>query len=1249
MRRGLYWAFGTIGALLLLVALGLVWVLNSQTGTRSALRIAERMLDGKLAIETIQGSLAGPLTLADLRYADPNTGFAFAAEHIELDVALLELIGMRVHIVSAVLRGIDIELGEPATPSDQPQPRKPFTLEAPVDLVVDSFVLQEALLHRSGEDITRLDSVRFAGSWIDAEVRIKELDVRAPDGEVQFAGAVSETDAYIGDGSGRFRWHAGEAVYEGTLEASAQARAAALNVALRTPIRADLNVTLEQTETLPWRFELTVPSFDPRKTFLPDSTWQSVAIALRGQGTLERGVAEGDIVLNGEPLRFERVAFERGDQQVELTLQTTLGGGQLNANSAIRLDTNPLSANVDAHWNDINVPERWLSQSLFTAGTLAFSGSAQSYRAQGQVKLGPPKRIADIELAIEGTATSVDIRQLDIVQPDGRLAAAGVLELEPHLGWSLSATATSFDPGDFAPEWPGDLSFDLKTSGALEAAGPTASVRLTSLKGRLRGRTLAGAADVTLTTDRNLSGSVDLRSGASRLALRAKPGQTTDAVARIDIPALDDWVPNAGGAVHATFSALGRWPNVTIDGQARGTELRFEDLRAESLQLNLDISNPTEPDGFFELRLRNALAAGVQIATLRANASGNAAEHKIGLTMSGSPLGTELTLEGALADEGWHGTLDQLVLDIEEVAQLTLQRPVEIAYSQDGTRVSQACFADGDIRLCFDALLQAGGAMDVRYVLADVPLALANVAAGDSALRFSGTIHGEGHVQRTADGVLAGESRIESARAEIARQALENESADVLLSIADLSIIAGLDGDRAQARIDARLNDAGSLAGHVAVVGIGSAATELDGSAALVLPSIEVIELFVPQLANVDGALDLRIGVRGAPDQPEITGTVRLADLAADIPEYGLELKSGRVMVTARPDRAFDIEGQIESGEGYVALAGIARLDGPSAISIDGKRFLAANLPGARVIVEPALTIEHVPELVTINGTLRIPEADVNLQELPGGTGAGASASPDVVIIDAENAQEAVQAEGLPVRADITVILGEDVELAGFGLLANVAGQLAVRERPGESTTGSGEIRVSGTYKAYGQDLTIQQGSLLFANTPLDNPNIRLVATRQVGDVTAGLRVTGNAADPVLTVFSDPEMGQANALSYLVAGKPLDQIGQSEGEGDALQTAARSLGTAAGGLVAKNLGRRLGVDEIGIKENELVGGSVFTIGQYLSPRLFLSYGVGLFDPGEVVTLRYRLTESLAIQAESGSEESRAGIQFRTER
>jgi translocation and assembly module TamB len=212
-----------------------------------------------------------------------------------------------------------------------------------------------------------------------------------------------------------------------------------------------------------------------------------------------------------------------------------------------------------------------------------------------------------------------------------------------------------------------------------------------------------------------------------------------------------------------------------------------------------------------------------------------------------------------------------------------------------------------------------------------------------------------------------------------------------------------------------------------------------------------------------------------------------------------------------------------------------------------------------------------------------------------------------------------------------------------------VKGQLTVREQPGSETRAAGQLQVAGTYRAYGQDLTIQRGNVLYADAPLGNPQLDITAIRKVEDVTAGIRVAGAAQDPQISLFSDPAMGEANALSYLVAGKPLDAIGTSEGEGSALQSAARSLGTAGGGLLAKKLGARLGVDQVGIQKNELTGGSAFTVGQYLSPRLFLSYGVGLFEPGDIVTLRYRLSDKFVVQTQRGSEDTRTGVEYRTER
>lgn len=1249
-RRWLHWTLAAIGAVVLIAILGVLWVLNTASGTRFALARVQSAMGTKLAIESSSGTIAGPLSLTGLQYNDPVSGLQASVKRIVVDAALLDLLGMRVRVVDAEIEGVDVTLGQTAEEPLQDEPKEPFTLQAPIDLVVERFALRDLAVRQADAELVRIDSALFIGSWIGTRVDVQQLEVDSPQGEVRFAGNVSEADTYAGEGSGRFRWNVGESTYAGTIEAHAKADDAVIDLGLSSPLRADLGIRLKQNDSLPWTFTFRVPSFDPRESLMPDSSWESLAADLTGNGTLERGVVQGRIVLNGEPFEFERLAFERSEESLQLALLMAVGGGRLEAQGDVQLASEPTAAKMTATWNDISIPEQFAGQALRTEGSLNFDGSSDAYQATGRMKLGPPDQVADIELDVRGSPSSVVLDQFDIVQPKGRLAATGEIGLQPHVTWSIKANAKSFDPGHFAVEWPGSLNFALETEGALEEEGPTASVRLSDLRGQLRGRAIAGRADMTLASNMNLSGQADLRSGASRIRLDAKPGEATDAIARIDVPALDDWVPNAGGAVRGTFSALGRWPNIAIDGQARATDLRFQDMHAQTLQLNLDVTNPTEPDGFVELRLRDASAAGIEIESLRANASGNAQAHTFQMTMTGAPVSTELALEGSLVETSWSGTLGQLVLDVKDAATLTLQEPVQINYGEEGTTVSQACFADGDIRLCFDGGLRPDGSMTARYSLAEVPLALANAfASADSALQFSGTLRGEGDIERTADGAMAGNARIQSSRAEIAQRISESDPAQVLLTIADLDLLANLNADRATAQIGARLNDTGQLSGEVSAVGLTEPATQVNGSIAANLPSISIIELFVPQLANVNGAIDLKANVQGTLDAPEISGALELTEFSADVPEFGLKLKDGRVRVTPREDQTYALEGHIASGKGELNLNGVARLEGTSTLSINGKDFLAADMPGARVLIAPALDIEHVAERVTIKGQVTIPEATVNLQELPGGGGGGAKASSDVVIVDAES-QEDADEQALPIHADVRVILGDKVELAGFGLVANVAGQLAVRERPGEPTTGSGEIRVGGTYKAYGQDLRIQQGSLLFANTPIDNPNLRIVATRQVGEIIAGLRVTGNAKSPVLTVFSEPEMGQADALSYLVAGKPLDEIGRGgDGEGDALQTAARSLGTAAGGLMAKNLGKRLGIDEFGITDNEMIGGSAFTIGQYLSPRLYLSYGVGLFEPGEVVTLRYKLIESLAVQVESGTEESRAGLEYRIER
>ncbi|MGH8187183.1 MAG: translocation/assembly module TamB domain-containing protein, partial [Steroidobacteraceae bacterium] len=646
--------------------------------------------------------------------------------------------------------------------------------------------------------------------------------------------------------------------------------------------------------------------------------------------------------------------------------------------------------------------------------------------------------------------------------------------------------------------------------------GPDATLRLTNLSGELRGRTLSGTADLSITPQLVPSGTMTLSSGKSELRFRGQPGDQIDAMLSLGVASLNDWLPDSGGELKAAFVVRGRWPDLSISGDARGTNLNAMNIRVEQLALDANIDDPRDPKGALNLNLTKLTAAGFEFATVRVRASGGGTAHQLQLRVAGEPLAMELDLDGARKEQSWSGTLKNLVFDVKAAARLALREPVRINVAKATVEVSTACLADGDIELCAGGNMQPDGAMQATYSLANVPLALANVlATADMPLKLDGAIRGRGEVRRSPQGELFGNVLIESPAGRISRQVAVVEGDETaeppqtLLSYRDLRVAANLAGPDARASLRAQFDPNGSLQGEATLRGLNQPETPIEASLTGQIPDLAPLAVFAPQLANVHGRAEAQIGVGGTLQAPELSGMVRAADFAADIPAVGLRLKNGRF--EARPDRSGEISlaGGIDSGEGRLEITGVASPSGSVRVNVDGKRVLAANIPGARVIVTPDLEFVRNTERMMLSGAVTIPEANVDLQKLPRGGDKVQKASSDVVVIDAKTRDEEV--EEIPLFAEITVKVGDKVELVGFGLQARVEGGLQVREAPGEPTVASGEVRVAGKYKAYGQDLTIERGQLLYAWTPIENPRLNIEATRKVDEVVAGLRVRGSA------------------------------------------------------------------------------------------------------------------------------------------
>ena len=181
----------------------------------------------------------------------------------------------------------------------------------------------------------------------------------------------------------------------------------------------------------------------------------------------------------------------------------------------------------------------------------------------------------------------------------------------------------------------------------------------------------------------------------------------------------------------------------------------------------------------------------------------------------------------------------------------------------------------------------------------------------------------------------------------------------------------------------------------------------------------------------------------------------------------------------------------------------------------------------------------------------------------------------------------------------------------------------------------TGEVRTEqGRYRAWGQSLDVESGLVRF-NGPYNNPSLDITAIRPNITVRAGVRVLGSATDPRVTLFSDPEMSDAEKLSWIVMGRDTASGGA---EAALLQQAALAL--LSGGGTSENFAGRVGLDEIGFKgastdSTDANAGAALTLGKRLSKDLYVTYEQSLNGAMGTLYVFYEMSRRLTLRGQTG--------------
>lgn len=785
---------------------------------------------------------------------------------------------------------------------------------------------------------------------------------------------------------------------------------------------------------------------------------------------------------------------------------------------------------------------------------------------------------------------------------------------------------------------------DLRAAASAGPATAPPGVQQLQARGRWDGRRLFLPALTLRAADAVLEGAIDLepaaRAGQGQLALRA-PGLSARAEGLLE--------PSRGqGTLELEVARL---------AQAQAWLQRLPGVPAALPTALAGI----EGDG----RLTAQWQGGWRAPTLQGRLQAQATQATRRLAID---LGGQAT---ASAPTQWQARVDALRLTLRETAlapgdwTLNLQRPMPLRIT--GTRIDTG---PG----------QASLTAPVRGGPSQATLAWEPVHWGGGELLTTGRLKGlpmawlalVGHVPPTGDLVFDGQwdARLGAdlrLRAALSRasgdinllaQTPEGRPARVTAGIREARLALDSDGDAVNLKLRWDSERAGTLDAQVSsrLVRGGPSGWHWPQDAALSgqlqarLPRMAVWSLLAPPGWRIRGSLEADLTIAGTRSDPQLRGPLRADDLGLRSVVDGVALQDGRLRARLDTRRLIVDElllhgaagGGTLRATGEAAWAGLPGAGGDTglraSLTTTLDRLRASVRADRELTVSGTATATLDRQQATLTGDLRVDRArivlpeqaapqlgsDVTVRNLPPGVSMGPSA------------ERTAGARAL--RIAVNVALGDDVRVQGRGATARLRGAVQVTGTSLSQPSLAGTIEIAeGEYLAFGQRLDIERGILRFTGAA-DNPALDVLAVRTNPQQRVGVQVTGRAQSPVVRLYAEPDLPEAEKLSWLVLGRSSAAGGAEAAllQEAALAMLARQAGVGRGG---PGIAGRLGLDELSVRRDGTQGAAV-SLGKRFASNFYAAYERSL--SGAMGTLRvfYDLTARLTLRGEAGE---RSGV------
>lgn len=948
--------------------------------------------------------------------------------------------------------------------------------------------------------------------------------------------------------------------------------------------------------------------------------------------------------LNVDPLKGEKVKLKVGG-----ALRDTLDVG-INLSGPVdmvlraqtQLAEAGLPLNVDVVSKQLYWPFTGERQYQADDLKLKLSGKMTDYTLSFRTAVkGQSVPPATILLDAKGNEQQINLDKLTIAALEGKTELKALLDWQQAISWRGDLTLNGINTAKEFPDWPSKLNGAIKTRGSLY--GGSWQMDIPQLK--ITGNVKQNKVDV----DGSLKGNSYLQWVIPGLHLQLGPNSAEvkgelgvkdlnlDAV--IDAPGLDNALPGLGGTAKGLVKVRGtvEAPQVLADITARA--LRWQELSVASVRVDGDVKSTDQIAGHLNVRAERIVQPGVNLSLVQLDAKGSEKQHELQLRVQGEPVSGQLKLAGSFdrATERWKGSLSDTRF-ATPVGPWSLNRAIALDYRNAEQKISIGphCWTNPNAELCVPQTIDAGAEGRAVVNLNRFDLAMVKPFMPE-ATKASGIFSGKADVSwdTTKAGLPQGEVTLSGRNVRVTQTI---NDAPLLVAFDTLNLNARLRDNRADLGWMMRLTNNGQFDGQVQITD-PQGRRNLGGNVNIRNFSIGMVNAIFSRGEKAAGTLSANLRLAGDAQSPQLFGQMQLNGVDIDGNFMPFDMQPSQLAMNFNGQRS-TLQGVVRTQQGQINLSGDAdwsQLDNWRArVAAKGSKVRITVPPMIRLDASPDVVFVATPELFTLDGSIDIPWARIVVHDVPE---SAVGVSSDEVMLNANLEPEKPQSASIPINSNLIVHVGNNVRMDAFGLKARLNGDLKVAQ-DNQGLGLNGQINIpEGRFHAYGQDLIVRKGELLFSGPP-DQPLLNIEAIRNPeateNDVIAGVRVTGTADEPKAEIFSDPAMSQQEALSYLLRGQPLDS---DQSDSAAMTSALVGLGVAQSGQVVGKIGETFGVSNLALDTAGVGDSSQVVVSGYVLPGLQVKYGVGIFDSLATLTLRYRLMPKLYLEAVSGIDQA----------